>query len=476
MTSEYDYIIIGGGPTGLTMALHLAKVGRKCLIIDENSSIGGCHRVLRVDGLFTEHGPRVYSSAYLNFIHLLKTELSTDFFELFTPYDFSISAIGGRSIQQLSFREKLVFFWPFLSIIFTGGEHLKYISVNDYVLQFPFFSQESRTYLDGLCRLTDGAGSEKYTMYQFLMLLNQNFYYKLYQPAKPNDEGLFKIWESKLALLGVDILKITKVTSFERLDDGSFRVNTDNADNRLLSCKKLLLCIPPKPFLTLINNSNMKGDFKGVEKWVEYNSYENYIPITFHWKNKLELPAVWGFPKSNWGVAFINLSNYMDPDNTGGTVMSTLVSLPENPSPNTGYPANYYDNKQDVIDEVFVQLKQSFPDLPPYDTAIMNPNVKRVGTEWAEQDTAYVMTDKHEFIDYEIIPNLFFIGTQNGFSHYNFTSMESAVTNALTVLNLMNEGICIKIKKLRDLKTTIRYVLLILFFMYILYLILRKKK
>ena len=82
---SFDYTIVGGGPCGLTIALYLSKLGKNCCIIDKNKSLGGCHRVTRVDGKFTEHGPRVYSSAYVNVKEILK-ELDTSFSDIFTKY------------------------------------------------------------------------------------------------------------------------------------------------------------------------------------------------------------------------------------------------------------------------------------------------------------------------------------------------------------------------------------------------------
>lgn len=70
--TEYDYCIIGAGPTGLTVSYLLSKIGKKCILIDKNKDIGGCHRVDRVNGLFTEHGPRIYSSSYINTKNILK--------------------------------------------------------------------------------------------------------------------------------------------------------------------------------------------------------------------------------------------------------------------------------------------------------------------------------------------------------------------------------------------------------------------
>ena len=65
--NEYDDVIVGGGFCGLTLAWYLSHIpGRRIVVIDDNVSIGGCHRVSRSTGsdgtpdLFCEHPPRVY--------------------------------------------------------------------------------------------------------------------------------------------------------------------------------------------------------------------------------------------------------------------------------------------------------------------------------------------------------------------------------------------------------------------------------
>ena len=55
MTTTAPTIIVGAGPTGLALAWLLAQYQRHCIVIDENDSAGGCHRVARTEsGLFTE--------------------------------------------------------------------------------------------------------------------------------------------------------------------------------------------------------------------------------------------------------------------------------------------------------------------------------------------------------------------------------------------------------------------------------------
>ena len=49
-----------------------------------------------------------------------------------------------------------------------------------------------------MARLTDVASADKYTLYEFLQIANQQAFYKIFQPNRPNDIGLFKIWKEFL--------------------------------------------------------------------------------------------------------------------------------------------------------------------------------------------------------------------------------------------------------------------------------------
>lgn len=83
---KYDYIIIGAGPSSLTCAYYLAKSNKKVLLVDKNSSIGGCYRITRTNGLFSELIPRFYSESFINFKNLL-LNMNTHYDNLFVKFD-----------------------------------------------------------------------------------------------------------------------------------------------------------------------------------------------------------------------------------------------------------------------------------------------------------------------------------------------------------------------------------------------------
>lgn len=47
---KYDYIIVGGGPCGISLSHLLAKTNKKILLLEGENSLGGCHRVDRING------------------------------------------------------------------------------------------------------------------------------------------------------------------------------------------------------------------------------------------------------------------------------------------------------------------------------------------------------------------------------------------------------------------------------------------
>ena len=53
------------------------------------------------------------------------------------------------------------------------------------------------------------------------------------------------------------------------------------------------------------------SDMNKLTKWEEQNRYLAYIPVTFHWSENLNIKSEWGFTKSDWGVVYIILSDYM---------------------------------------------------------------------------------------------------------------------------------------------------------------------
>ena len=455
----YDYIIIGGGPSGLTLAWYLSKIGKTCVIVDREAALGGCHRVRRVpmaDGqrLFTEHGPRVYSEAFLTFRSLL-CDMNMDFYSIFKPYNFTIGNIGVRTVTSFTLAESLSLFGAFASLV-LDSEFGKDTSMEMF-MNVHKFSQASRDYIDRLCLLTDGGDSRQYTLFKFLQLVNQQLAYRLYQPAAPNDELLVKGWTKALEATGlVDTLTsvYVKYLSAPSIEESSGKVAYEvdlfdfpsGGKRRQVAGSNLILAIPPVHIQEILARSTRNPTIQRAfgDQFCEYaqrTRYTDYICISMHWKTKQEVPAVWGFPASDWGVVFVMLSDYMklrEIDST--TMLSLAISRPDALSSVTQKTA-HQSSWDELKVEVLRQVRTVFPNVVEPTHIILSPEIYRdeKAAQWKSRDTAFIAIPRARgtsIMKYKSprLPSLYMCGTQNEQNAYAFTSIESAVANAVELV------------------------------------------
>jgi len=477
---KYDLIIIGAGPSGLVLAQCVIKLNKKILILEKESDIGGCHRVRRVNGLFTEHGPRIYSTTYKVFNKLLK-EMNVEFKELFKEYNFTITQIGGETVfSTLEWRELILLGIELFKLMINKNTGIN-ISMEDF-LRNNNFKEDSIEIIDRVCKLTDGGGIEKYTMNQFLQLFNQQILHKLYQPNKPLDEGLFKIWKEYLEKNGVEFSLNIEIEDI-KIDNGkieNIKIRRGN-NNFIINGDKYVFAIPPKNLNEIVKKYDIKNDWGDLERFSKETEYIDYISVTFHWNKKLELNKIYGFPKTEWGLAYIVLTDYMEfKEENSKTVISSAVTITDRKSKNNNKTANEC-NKEELIKEMMYQLRQSFPEIPEPSISLISPGVIYDENEkkWKSLDTAFISNSKEGFLKYEnnVIKNMYNLGTHNGNSYYKFTSMESAVSNSVALSKILYKEL--NNKKYIELEKAIEIsdifdVLIIILIIYFIYLIIKE--
>lgn len=430
----YDYLIIGSGPSGLTCAHAVNKTGYTCLVIDQESSPGGCHRVDRVNSFFSEHGPRIYSSGYLNFHSLLKDNgVDTKFLR----YKFTITPslirknvdnTTSQALRTLTLGELWYLVRCYMHSIIDQEYYLSR-SVRDV---FGHFHGNSLNYIDRICRLTDGAGSDRYTSYQFLQLVNQNFLYEILQPSLPNDFGwVFQLVES-LKRKGVHFKMNTEAIRISK-NNGLYLLH---CKDKTYSGKNIVFATPTQTLAKFFHKFNNIV----LSHYNNKSLYETYIPFTLHWSKKLDLKDIWGQGMGPWNIAWVVMSDYMNEPNTTGTLISCCISKLDTIGL-MGKTANECNLNQ-LQGEVLQQLKPLLQKHIP-EHFIMSPEVYYDDKQWKNRDTAYMLTPQNYNIKFPFklkSEHIYSVGTHNGHSSYRFTTAESSVQNALKWANTHVNG------------------------------------
>lgn len=428
--TTYEYIIVGAGPAGLSLAWILSKFSKSILITDSNPQIGGCHRINRSNnnGLYQAHGPKIIGY-YSNYMQIL-SELGMNFSDLYQEFAFDITNIGNRKLSDYSFTEAIAFIISFFNL-FTDNEYGSNISMLEF-MKYWHFNQSTIDYINKLCILTDGRDMHDYSLREFLQLANKQALYKVYLPKFPNDEILFPTWESKLIAQNITIMKNSPVT---KLVPNGIIIN-----NKTISGNNIILAIPPRPLAQLLVASGYSNAFNNdISKWEPNYTYNNYLPVTLHWNTVLNLPKGTIFPTGAWNIAGIIISDvtiFTDPRSK--TVIECAITTPDIISPRLQKNA-YSCSIDELVSEIYTQLKLTFPDLLfPTDYA---HNLSRINNKWIDGDTAFfasVVDDKPaEFLkqDSAIIKNLYNVGCHNGYNipAYPFTSLEGAIQNSIAL-------------------------------------------
>jgi hypothetical protein len=197
------------------------------------------------------------------------------------------------------------------------------------------------------------------------------------------------------------------------------------------------MAIPPKNLLEMTTAFNIPHSWGDLRQYANDTAYIEYMSVSFHWNKELNLEKVYGFPKSSWGIAFVVLSDYMkfEQDNSK-TVISAAVTISNKRSPNNNKMADEC-TANELVDEMFLQLKEAYPKLPLPTISVISPGVKYddKNKKWVSENTAFIMTSNKGYQPFQnnLIKNMYNLGTHNGKSYYKFTSLESAVSNAVVL-------------------------------------------
>lgn len=386
----YDFIVVGGGPTGLTLATYLPG---KVALVERHPVLGGCHRVLPAKR-FAEHGPRIYSGGYANVRNVLR-DIGVRWEDVFEQTPFSPELIDGqRWYQWLSPSELLKLTWDYLVFALFDANHGKRVSMKKYAQNF---SAQAKAKIDAVCRFSDGAGSSRYTLWEFLSGFDQHLR-PFYVPKKPLD-GVFERWRQFLngrgvdVFLGANVLRVTPVSVVLK--------------KTTLKGTKVILALPPVQTDALLRSSGLEEP--GYREFAKKSKYEPYWSVSFF---GARIDNSKGHAATPWGILAVQYPF---------GVVSAAASVWDVASPMTGKTLKQSSSKE-AVEEIRRQL--GLPD-----------GVAHAFVTGKYRDSAFMLTHKTGYWKPELESGVASVGCHNGRSSYAFTSMESAVQNALAYLD-----------------------------------------
>ena len=437
----YDLIIVGAGPSGLALAHVCSNIYRKILVIDKEYTIGGIHRVKRdFYGIYTEYGPRIYMSIFYNFIDIIR-EIGLDYNILFKRYKYNfISNLLFRN--SLTFYEKYILLCAYLRYLFNDN-YGKNTCLYDYI-QFYKFKTNSINVIDSICVYIDEGNIRTYSLNKFIKLYDVLFYSKILVPSKSLDCYLFNSWKRFLENKGVEFILEKEIEDINTIDDTVSCIKLVNGEN--YGCVNLVLAVPPISLINIIKDNdilkNSFGDYDELKLWVQNTKYRNYISITYHFKNNIDFFDSNGLTlNTDWGITVINLSEYCEKvENNEYPVLSIMITLCDAKSTYNNKTANECSSDE-LIFEVYRQLKIYYINCENnivYDYfAVINPNNYYDNDKkmWKCKDNAYYNTLNERYIEFKskTIDNLYTLGTHNGRSYIPFNSIESAISNSISL-------------------------------------------
>ena len=358
---NYDYIIIGSNPSGLTLAYYLSKLNKSVLLVDGSQSM---NYNKKINYLYT-HDANIYSDSFVNLINLLE-EFDSNFNDLFVPMKFN-----SYNFFKL---ENNIFFCDFILLLIN--EKISSLSLKEFIEE-KNISTNIVDHTNLICKIMLCKDYANTSIKEFVNLLNKELSYNFYQPKEPIYlyNKLYNIWfkniyNTKNCKVLLDSI-IGKIKSNDNIAE-SIQIN-----NEIFSANNFIYCIDEK------NN--------------------NSISLTFHWNTKIDLPNIWELPESEWELFYIVQSDYTYfNDYRSQTVICVKIN---NIYRNSSYiNKNAINcNKYELINETFRQLKEVFINLPnPTDISMIN-NYNNI--EYKNYKNVFIINnnDSYDYIEKSII-------------------------------------------------------------------------
>lgn len=389
----YDYVVVGLGPTGITIGLHLLQTNKKVLFIEADESVGGCWKTSYTEqGYFTEHSPKVLSKTGTKTFNKLLDYIEVDpqYKDLYLYSHYS--SVLKHIIKHFTLYDICKFI--IYLILYLIALNDKNITVDDWTNE-QNLSQKSKIFINILC-ITISNTNDKLTMHSFFQFMIKKYRYFINLNQLLNTrEWLNKAYQK---LKNNNNFKFLFNTSVESLNFNNNKINylITNTKQHIYATS-FILCTPLRSVYKIMKVSNEPNWFKSINMFKYFTDKSSYTGIGFqlHYDKVIEIDKSWCWSCfGDWKVIVIDKTHLLKTisfDKTIKQVLSCVIVDLDTKSKYLRKSVNECESVKEIVDEGVRQMYLKMDKLThtPKKVTYSDNIIRTCDFGWESKDSSF---------------------------------------------------------------------------------------
>ena len=422
---HYDITIVGGGPSGIALALMLEKTGKKILLTEREKTLGGCWRVeWQNEKYYTEHSPHIMTSNYKKFMQLCKYLKVNNKFKNTYKYKSSFRSVylDKNVIGKLKFSD--------IVKIVSGLIISRFIENKQTVDEFSDHISETGKKTMYILSVAAASTPDKVMMQDMFDIMIE-YPPDMIQMTEPELwlKAAKKYFENSE---NIDLSLNTEIKSISNTQDG-FLIDD------VIYTNEVILALPPIALKNVLEKSSndVKNNwlpYPDFKRWADESSY-NSIGFQLHFDSNVEYKDEWCWSCiGDWNIIILPMSKY-------------LKSFTRDPSVKTVWSCTIIDQnkfssrlKKKVHQCTLVEIEEEIKHqlhIPVNTRVTFYDGLKKSKEQYESKDTGFVR-QKYGVIPYTgKLKNIHIVSTVN---QKGIITMEKAIESAYDFIKMKYNG------------------------------------
>lgn len=395
-----DYLIIGAGPTGMSLAYTLAVNGKRVAVIEKYDKLGGSWNADFVNGkYFAENSPRVLADtgAHMDFLYEIGMTRD-DFSTIYGNFLITLMKMVVFTLSYLDLFDLVLLLQGIVMYYFSKGQTRQTLAewmsekgVSERgkqgltKLSILICDVPDRTNVsDFFCTIRPSGGS-------FVQMKRPNQWHRVL-------EDRFKKMSNVKMLTGCEVVEMNG--SYD--SHGKYYVDSATIrDNNTKTLKKIhsdrfVFCCQSDAICKILKESdrgcrNNWCSISWLTNWCR-KTYYSSIGFQLHYKDKVEFPTEWNWSiRTDWSIIILPVSNWLNKpskDPSIETVWSCCIIDFDSKSQRIDKTPNECDIRE-IIDESMHQLKKVHPTFRKPDAVSISPGLHKRNGRWQSYNTGF---------------------------------------------------------------------------------------